>query len=507
MSKIVSQHLPEIISDSNVGYESASGQCDCDCDCACADTHLLQASLKKEWAFSDPKVCFVRSASNTPPLNDEYRYHYGLGIQPAVLNRAAEKLLQNFSQPVNIKTVVNAYEFGDKAHIESAIRRLIDFGLLSWEKNPTPAQETETKKSPDVLSAWLHISDQCNLHCAYCYLPHERYSMSLETGQTVIEAVFRSAQANGFKRIKLKYAGGEPLLHFDVVGDLHRYAQEKAQQTGISLDGVVLSNGTLLTQPLISKIQQLGLRLMISLDGLGAIHDRHRVYSGGKATSQDVIKAINLALANGLVPDISITVSGRTIEGLPELMKWVLERDLPFSLNFYRENDLSKSQTELAWEEEKLIAGMQEAFQVIQENLPQRNLLASLLDRVNLASPNSHTCGVGKNYLVFDPYGRVAKCQMQLGQVVTTTQTGDALGEIRNATTGIQNISVEEKEDCRSCEWKFWCTGGCPLAAYRATGRYDAKSPNCTVYKALLPDVLKLEGLRLLKYGRRENLL
>ena len=41
---------------------------------------------------------------------------------------------------------------------------------------------------------------------------------------------------------------------------------------------------------------------------------------------------------------------------------------------------------------------------------------------------------------------------------------------------------------------------GGALEAYRATGRYDVKSPNCNIYKALFPEALRLEGLRLLKY-------
>jgi len=39
------------------------------------------------------------------------------------------------------------------------------------------------------------------------------------------------------------------------------------------------------------------------------------------------------------------------------------------------------------------------------------------------------------------------------------------------------------------------------LLTYKATGRYDVKSPYCRVYKAIYPELLKLEGLRLLKYA------
>lgn len=49
--------------------------------------------------------------------------------------------------------------------------------------------------------------------------------------------------------------------------------------------------------------------------------------------------------------------------------------------------------------------------------------------------------------------------------------------------------------------WRYWCAGGCPVATFAATGRYDVKSPNCGIYKAIYPEALKLEGLRLLKYG------
>jgi uncharacterized protein len=38
------------------------------------------------------------------------------------------------------------------------------------------------------------------------------------------------------------------------------------------------------------------------------------------------------------------------------------------------------------------------------------------------------------------------------------------------------------------------------MLTYRMTGRSDIKSPNCAIYKALFPEALRLEALRLLKY-------
>ncbi len=47
----------------------------------------------------------------------------------------------------------------------------------------------------------------------------------------------------------------------------------------------------------------------------------------------------------------------------------------------------------------------------------------------------------------------------------------------------------------------LWCAGGCPALTYRVTGRFDVRSPNCRIYQALFPEVLRLEGLRLLQYA------
>jgi uncharacterized protein len=91
---------------------------------------------------------------------------------------------------------------------------------------------------------------------------------------------------------------------------------------------------------------------------------------------------------------------------------------------------------------------------------------------------------------------------MHIRRPVTSVNANDPLAVIRSDQIGVQNLPVLEKEGCRTCEWKNWCAGGCPITTHRATGRYDVKSPNCNIYKALYPEALRLEGLRLLKYGR-----
>lgn len=486
--------IPQVIFDRESVIQS-SGQCDCSGDCACS---VFMAENKSDYLFSDMRIGSTSwrrgSDSHVLELNDSHLICFSPQHRATVLNRSAFDLLSDIDESHHFDQI--GERWGDEV-IQATVQQMLAVGLLVPEDYVPP---TAVERS-STLSAWLHITDRCNLRCSYCYLPHERVDMSLETGRAAIDATFRSALAHDYGQVKLKYAGGEAMIRFPFIAELHRYAHKQAREHGLALDGVVLSNGTLLTEEIIETMQALNLRLMISLDGLGETHDRQRPFAGGHGSSRAVVQAVDLALAHDLIPDISITISGRNIDGLPELISWVLERDLPFSLNFYRENDLSMSQVDLQLEEQKIIDGMLAAYQVIEENLSRRNLLASLVDFANLSAAHLRTCNVGTSYLVFDYQGRVAKCQMQLNQPITTVHAPDPLSLIRADQIGIQNLSVEEKEGCRTCEWKYWCTGGCPLATYRATGRYDVKSPNCNIYKALYPAAMRLEGLRLLKYS------
>lgn len=479
---------------------TAEDQCDCDCDCACASVAAASCAETTSsilWRSADSMCSVVLSSEYTAfisPLRN------GL----VVLNSDAHKMLSSFASPRSIDDAVSCVE-ADSPRLFGAARQLAALGLLVPAEGDCACSSSKGTCSPaeiagPLLVTWLHLTDRCNLRCSYCYLPHVREDMTSETGRAAIDATFRSALANGFKQVKLKYAGGEPLLHFPLIVELHRYAQSLAEKRGLGLDGVVLSNGTLLTTEIVEMLKLLGLRLMISLDGFGAYHDKHRPYAGGRGSFKDVSESVGLALANGLMPGISVTVSSRTADGLPEIMEWILERELPFSLNFYRENDLSALHGDMQLDEEKIIKGMLAAFKVIENDLPRRSFLGGIIDRANLSAAHVHTCGVGQNYLVFDQNGQVAKCQMQIRRSVTNVHAADPLAVIRADQIGIQNLSVAEKDGCKACEWRHWCAGSCPLATYRATGRYDVKSPNCSIYKALFPEALRLEGLRLLKY-------
>ena len=465
------QAPPQLLTSETAFHES-------DCDCACSNAPFTIAAINSaETRFSTLPDTY------THPLRQGFHLAFSpfAPAGPSVLNPAAWRRYQAFTQAAQPLTEAIDQKLAQQ-HLLTPIGRLPQI-------HPTP---------PDQLTAWLHVTNACNLDCPYCYVRKSSAHMSLNTGLDAVETLFTVAQRQGLPQIKLKYAGGEATLHFSLIQKLHDRAVKLAQQSGLRLSEVVLSNGVALTPAMLDWFETAQARLMISLDGLGAVHDHQRPHKSGGASFAQVVHTLeNLVQPRQIDLHLSVTVTGASAPHLAELVHWILAHDWPFSLNFYRQTPLSANRQELELEEQAIITGMQAAYQVIEQNLPDRPLLNGLLDKVQ-SQAHTHTCGVGQTYAVITHTGKVSQCQMQLDDPVSDRlDPHTLLPELANGP--IQNLPIQEKSGCQSCPYRYRCTGGCPVETFRVTRRWDVKSPNCGVYQALYPELLRLEGLRLLK--------
>lgn len=449
-------------------------------NCACPTIPLqtLTLSVNTTMPWQRPADLFAQPLDEQHLLMFNPRGHAG----PVVLNRTAQQHLDTFAQPGRLT--------------DGAAQQLAAAGLLQPMGTPTTLPDHQ----PVALTAWLHVTNDCNLRCTYCYVDKTDAAMDEETGKAAIDAIIRSALAHGFSAVNLKYAGGEATLNFKLVQTLHLYAKARTAQAGLQLYSGVLSNGVALTRGMLDFLREEAIQLMISLDGSAAEHDRQRIFVNGRGSYWQVTRSIDRALAQGVQPHLSITVTGESVDGLADAVGFALDRELLFNLNFYREHDPRKSHADMRAEDERLITALRAAFAVIEARLPRQSIIGALIDRSSFAGPHQRSCGAGHNYLVVDHKGSVARCQMEIERPVTDVFAANPLQEIQLHQGDFQNLAVDEKEGCRDCQWRYWCAGGCSLLTYRATGRNDVKSPYCRVYKAIYPELLRLEGLRLLKW-------
>lgn len=463
-------------------------------NCACPD---ISVSLNRS---TQPVLTDIRyrmtQSMYSAALDQEHTVLFDPShpYRTVVVNEAALQLARKFSTPCYLKDVMVSSD--DPTFL--ALTQLIESEVLRTADVRILPELVET----DMLTVWLHVTNECNLRCHYCFIEKTQDVMQEHIGLQAIDSVFRSAYRHGFRRIKLKYAGGEPTRNFALIQTIHKYAEELAIIHDVNLEGVILSNGIGITERMIDSIQEMNIRLVISLDGIGIANDVNRPLVNGNGSFHLVERTLNRLQARDYTPaTISITVSNHNMDDLPSLVAYVLKRNLPFTLNYYRENDCSSGFGTLSYNEDAMIQAMRLAFGVIRENIPSYSLVNMLIDLARMDAPHSNTCGVGDSYMVIDHNGNVAKCHMDISNSLGDIFVQDPLLLILEDKSGIQNPPVTEKEGCRDCDWRYLCTGGCPLLTFRVTGRYDIKSPNCRIYQNLFPEVVKLEGLRLLKYG------
>ena len=478
--------LPKIL------WSSINADMESDCACPVAPTSSTDVFVQ---SFSNARFA-INDDIYTKALGNGY-YLFFNPINPrgvAVLNKAARDILDTFSDRNHSADSESSGKLFDSK--QDVIEQLVKIDLLK------PLGNVKSKQSGEMLTelvAWLHVTNQCNLRCDYCFINKTSDFMSEEIGVRAIDSIFKSAKVNGFQRVKLKYAGGEPTLKFNLIRLIHERASELSSKMGIEIHEVVLSNGTVLRSDIVDYLVANQIKLMISLDGIGTFNDEQRRTLGGQGTFQKIQKNLIMLREKKVTPIISITVSGRNHHGLGELTKWLLSQKLPFTFNFYRENNLSKEFSDLPVENSELARSILEALKEIQNAPPPYSILGMLSDRARLDAYHEHTCGVGNSYMVIDHLGQISKCHMHMNHPITSVFAENPLVVIKQDQGSLQNPNVVEKEGCKHCEWRYVCAGGCPALTLRMTGRTDIKSPYCDIYKMIFPKIVETEAIRLLK--------
>ena len=123
-----------------------------------------------------------------------------------------------------------------------------------------------------IINKILHIHPlkRCNLHCLHCYSsssPEEREELDVKLLQQAI------ADASGEGYTVVSVSGGEPIL-YQPLEELLATAHDYQMKTSI------VSNGILLNESRLGKLQGLTDIIAISLDGKPELHDRMRNQPG-----------------------------------------------------------------------------------------------------------------------------------------------------------------------------------------------------------------------------------
>jgi uncharacterized protein len=418
-----------------------------------------------------------------------------------LLNSFATKVLYALDGQQNINQLATNMLVPPE-ELAHAVQLLAQAELVYTEDHPRPIQFFEQGN----IAVWMHITNQCNLRCTYCYIQKSQSQMSLQTGKQALDQIFATASQHHQQQVLLKFAGGEALTVFPLLQELTAYARMLSEKYNITFEPIILTNGTPINPEMAQAIAKENYAVSVTLDGLDEYNDQTRPLRNGKPSFKLIERGIQQLLKYKVRFNISVVVTRHNLQHLPTLTRYLLAEDknLSFTFNFLRENELAA--TDLKVENEQLIEWIGQAYEVIQELLPSFNLMNSVLDRVYFNSPHLQACGAGSNYIVVKHTGEIVGCQMhmQKSSFGRVQQPIDLLTQVQKFNfIATEGRTSDQKIGCSTCQWRYVCAGGCPIMTYLSAGRYDTRSPFCDTYKALIPRVLQLEALRILKYAQQ----
>lgn len=382
----------------------------------------------------------------------------------------------------------------------SAIGMLEEKGFLRERPYalPYPVPGDEVRSSNEFFEVWLHINDDCNLSCPYCFVTKKSHtSMSPEIMGQTAHAIASTAKINKIKRINIKFAGGEPTLIMPQVEDFRRRLQEEFHGTDIKLHFALISNGTVINERVISFLRQPDTSISISLDGYGEIHDTFRKFKSSGVGSWDTISQNLRSLReNSITPLILATISGKTSKGLPDLIKWVCSNDYRVRISIVRDAPLDHISSRA------IIDGFEKAFVELENPSVFIDPRSSLrICELSFDYPaNGVPCGIGINHIVVKSDGNIVSCPMVIDEP-GTAPSEDLLSSCRSCFdySPSRRKSHSSEDNCLNCIWFPVCAGGCPIMNQKLKGYPFTRSALCDFYKYAIPRYLEFFGKKLLQ--------
>lgn len=177
------------------------------------------------------------------------------------------------------------------------------------------APATSRTRKPIVV--W-NITRTCNLRCVHCYADSHAQVYPGELSLEQCRAVIDDLAAYGASALLL--SGGEPLLHPHLPEIL-----ERATQQGLKV--TISTNGTRITPEWAARFKELGVAYVgISLDGIGAVHDRFR---GVQGAFEAAIRGFKLCEEVGQKTGLRLTLTRNNVQSMNDILHFIEEENIP----------------------------------------------------------------------------------------------------------------------------------------------------------------------------------
>ncbi len=363
------------------------------------------------------------------------------------------------------------------------------------------------ESAPETLPQFFIIdfTRACNLRCVYCFrhLENGLATISPRMLDAVLDYLFRYATAHHIKDIYIQPWGGEPLMAFDRIRQLHKRLADSGLHFEISME----TNACLVTESIARELREMNIRVGVSLDGLAAIHNSQRPTVTGKPSFDRVRRGIENLWNAGYRDELGfVTVlTGNNKHFLPEILEfYTSELGIhKFKLNVVKDSpnlqnkslcltpvEYGELQTHLL---QKLVELNKKGYRITEFNV--RDKLLNLLIRGKTNICISQGCLGGIKLIGFDQQGHIYPCDLtDLPEFsIGTIYDGDLISMIENARRTNEFFTHKRSVACSDCPWWFYCKGGCTSSLKYRKNKIEGVDPfECAANRKLYPALLDL---------------
>jgi uncharacterized protein len=325
----------------------------------------------------------------------------------------------------------------------------------------------------------LSLTHQCNLACRYCYAGRTNKSdMSVETAKKCVDLALETLPEKN--SLSVGFFGGEPLLRFDLIRRISDYARRKAQALKKSVVISVTTNGTRVTPEVVDFAVDHGVQLCFSLDGPADVHDRNRIYRGGRGSFDDVINGIERAQKRLIPIQVNAVFGPETVGDLPRSLEFFVESGIP-SIHFspdimavWPDRPGPLVQDAFAQVAERYIGCFQRGREVAVNLLDSKMLLF-----IKGGYDAADKCTMGDGEWGIAPSGNIYPCERFIGE---DEDSPFCLGNIHTGLDAGRRCALRLRRgnhnlECPTCKLRKYCMNWCGCTNYFMSGQTDMTAP------------------------------
>ena len=369
--------------------------------------------------------------------------------------------------------------------------------------------------------ASLHIvvvTLRCNMKCVYCHASSvndekKEFDMGKETAKSTVDFIFQSPN----RSITIEFQGGEPLLNWETVEFIIRYAKEKNKIAKKNLRFDIVTNLSLMDEKKMAYLLKEGIHVCTSLDGPKELHDKNRIFSKASNYEQVVywIKKFKEEFNKRKIEssDINaiVTLTRESLKYPEEIVDEYTNLGLKFiHLRFLNNLGVAqKTWSSISYSVKEYLDFWEKAVERLKEHQKNgselKERMIDIMEKkigtkfdpnfLDLRSP----CGAAIGQLAYHYNGDIYTCDE--GRMI-----GDEtflLGNVKkdsykdvvtcDKACAVLNASINDQFICDACAYKPYC-GLCPVCSFAEHGSTIGKisqSERCKIFKSQFDWVVK----------------